>query len=185
VKRERNAPHGKPFKWSGTRGFATGGASLAGTGRVYRQAAQTLFDAIGASADSFEAHPLVFLYRHSVEAYIKAILFEFGPRIGLKRKEVKDRRHDLCKQLPDLLRVSQLQGNGMSRATQEGIQDLNGDDPNSTTFRYDLQPAGKTLDIVQFVLAVESIIDELANIYDELRNNAYGAASQQAIKETE
>lgn len=164
---------GKPFAWLPRGKRFIPAKSLAACAKVYRQAAQAVFDAIKSKHGSVEAYPLVFLYRHSIEAYIKSILMEFGSEIGIKKEEVRLRGHDLCKQLPDLLRVSLEAETRISRLTESAINQLNSIDPGSDSVRYDENFPSKEFDLEHFRSEMERILDEMECLHAELSNQHY------------
>jgi hypothetical protein len=154
--------------------------SLAECGRVYRKAAQAVYPEV--LQHPSEAHPLAFLYRHSIEVYLKAILYEGGSELAISRAEVRERGHDLCKQVPDVVRVSQRFNVEFTRRTQNAITQIQGVDPGGDRFRYDVR--GNDLvefDVKHLFQECERVLEELSKIYDQI----YEQVSSETIKTIE
>ena len=166
---------GKPFAWTPRKGFSPA-SSLFDCGGVYRYAAKAVTSALedGSNHDSFGAHPVVFLYRHAAECYLKGILHDFGSRVAIPQNEIRERGHDLCKQIPDVLSVATSAGGQISRRTVEAISQFNAEDPSSTAYRYDELPPNKTridFDVSHFCQGLDSALDELQRLYEDLRSD--------------
>jgi hypothetical protein len=161
---------GKPFAWT-LEGFVPG-TNLFACGTVYRRAAKAVAIALEqeGSDGSLAAYPLVFLYRHAVEACVKGVLVLFGQPIDISAKQVRDRGHDLSKQMADLDRVSKSASRPLSRRTLRAIHSFNAIDPKGTMFRYDdvMQYRG-VFDLKHFCDEIESVLGELEELYCELR----------------
>ncbi|MFN0104424.1 MAG: hypothetical protein ACKV2U_20345 [Bryobacteraceae bacterium] len=161
---------GKPFSWTPHSGFLPW-TDLFDCGVAYRAAANAVFAMLlqEGNRGSLEAHPLVFLYRHSVEACVKAILYDFGVPLGITNKNVRDRGHDLSNQLPDLMRVSQTAGKRISERTKDAINQLNSTDPSGTNFRYAGIASRKgTFNLRHFHEEMELALEEIGALHSEL-----------------
>ena len=71
-------------------------------GWAYRQAATALSKHFDSGENSAIVAPLVFLYRHALESYLKGMLIEYGDDIGITKADVLKRGHRLVVHLQDL-----------------------------------------------------------------------------------
>lgn len=162
---------GKPFAWTLGSGFVPA-ATLFACGTAYRCAAAAVLP-IAVEADknenSLAAHPLVFLYRHALEAYIKGILYDFGGSLNIEYEDVLNRGHNLCEQMVDLDRLSTSIGKPLSRRSISTIHRINNEDPGSTRFRYDEEKQYRgTFNIKHFSDEMQFALDELEELYSIL-----------------
>ena len=102
-------------------------------GWAYRQSAVALSK--GFDATTIVA-PLVFLYRHALETYLKGILIEYADDPGVTKRKVVGRRHGLVSHLPDLRDVASDVGQGVSAELEEYIKQMHDVDSSSQEWRY-------------------------------------------------
>jgi hypothetical protein len=119
--------------------------------------------------------PIVSLYRHAIELMIKAILTELGPELGIDRKEVLNRSHDLKSQITDLERVARHWGVELTRDFYELIEVWQHEDGKGMLARYPETKDGKAktlmyadgFDLASLVDDRELVLDELTDLLDE------------------
>lgn len=135
---------GKPFShfgWEGEGAFAFYRMSDA-----YRDAAETLLEKMKSKPYDFVItdrfiYPLFFNYRHSIETYLKALLFEYGVQSKEARKKYIDKGHSLeglWRILKPYLRegVKHVGSSFSLDAVEHYILEIHKFDPNSMVMRY-------------------------------------------------
>ena len=152
-------------------------------GWAYWESARALAGDVSKPLDSGSllALPIVFLYRHAVEMYLKGILIEFGADLGICKNAVVDRQHCLTSHLPDINRLANSAGMQLSQDFSTTVNQLETFDPKSMHCRYPEAKDGKELlserqrafDLEQVVSGVESVLDELAELVHELEQDYY------------
>jgi hypothetical protein len=163
--------------------------------RSYRNAARELVES--STIGTLRAFPAVFLYRHAIEVYIKAILINFGDGVVTKAAVI-DRGHGLEAQLPDLKKVCAAAGLSVSSQMTSVVNDWTKQDPDGVSLRYPeskvkrqgasehpkpkekgpgFQRAiflnGAHFDMTSFVDNVESVLDELDELFSDLSAARY------------
>lgn len=123
---------GRADEWSGPFGFLVGGMatrSLSQLGQQYFDAAENLVELVKRKdvADYAIANPILYLYRHSIELLIKAVLPDNGrgarhDLLALSERFEAFIRDEFESKVPDWI---------VAR-----INELARHDPDSTTFRY-------------------------------------------------
>lgn len=153
--------------------------------RAFHQAGQVLaekmFDKAG--YNSLEACPIVFLYRHALELYLKAIAL-----VGIKIMQLKDeeaspkserllKTHRLLPLLPLVRRTFDLVGWVWELEIHEVrtfeevkrlLQEVETVDPGSFTFRYPVDPAGQPSVPHHFMLHVPAFCQRMESLLDAL-----------------
>jgi len=81
--------------------------------------------------------------------------------------KVRERGHDLGKQVPDVLRVARSFKMKLSRRTQNAINQIHGVDPGGDKFRYD-NDGGATFNVEHFFEECEKVIAELREVYERV-----------------
>ena len=151
----------------------------------YRNAATVLRKNFEADARSdFDAYPLVFMYRHALELYLKAILL-MGNRLAITsyKEELRTEdvfgSHSLTKHLPVIKAIFADAGweedyphMGLEDAVfEEVLKEFDELDKGSYTFRYTVKKDGTANIAEQFAFS----IPEFAGIMDRILNNLSGA----------
>ena len=128
----------------------------------------------------------MFLYRHALEIYIKAILVGFGGAV-VSKEEVFKRQHRLVEQLADLNKVCASAGLQLSGNVTSMVQSWREYDPDGVSLRYPMKRAkqgasnfervvfldGESFDLKRFRDAVESVLDELDALFLDLQHEEY------------
>jgi hypothetical protein len=159
--------------------------------RAFHRAAQVLaekmFDKAG--YNSLEACPLVFLYRHALELYLKAIAL-----VGIKIMQLKDeeaspkseqllKTHRLLPLLPLVRRTFDLVGwvwelemNELRtfEEVERLLQEVETVDPGSFTFRYPVDTAGQPSVPHYFMLHVPTFCQQMDALLDALEAATMG-----------
>ena len=128
--------------------------------------------------------PLVFLFRHALEVYLKGILIEYGADVGCTKETVLKRGHDLIKHLGELDTVAAEVGHTLSAELREYVTYMNEFDPDSQHWRYPevkknkgmlLTPSRGTeeINVPHFVASSNHAFDELDQICERLWNEEY------------
>ena len=141
----------------------------------YRRAADTLAERFAIPLDSPEAMflPIVFLYRHAVEAALKGILVELGvgadhptpPPTHHRIREVWREIRPQIQALPGLLAEEWLE------RAESLVHELDAVDPGSMHFRYPVSKTGGALLRPGFTLDVNNLaaaMDDLFYVLDNL-----------------
>ena len=131
--------------------------------------------------DDFRAYPIVFLYRHAIELYLKAIALAGSAMLALKDQPKIEsqqlfKNHDLSQLLDHVERVFAVYGWGWgvgnshfrSAAYRREIIEIIGEfqqiDPGSQSFRYPVKTTGKASLEEDFrfnIFKFASILDDL------------------------
>jgi hypothetical protein len=127
------------------------------------------------------AAPLVFLYRHALETYLKGILIEYSDDPGVTKGKVVGRVHGLVSHLPDLRDVARDVGHDVSPELEEYIKQMHDFDSSSQEWRYpELHGAARPtsgatsqFDVPHFVERSESAFDELDEIANQLSHRKW------------
>ena len=141
-------------------------------GWAYRQAARKLLSDV--ADGTFVVLPGIFLYRHALEIYIKAILVAFGEVHGITTNSVVSRCHDLSAQLADLGRVFDAHGKKLHEDTIDTIREFQRIDPGFNC-RYWTDQKGNRVHISEedhfelepFICSVEAALTELEGFFQE------------------
>ena len=155
--------------------------------RAYWDAAKEL--AGEGTLGSLSAFPAIFLYRHAIEIYIKAILIAFGDGI-VPRKKVQ--HHSLADLLPHLAQVCERARLRMSPELERAIREWHSHDPDGMNLRYpekkqkkerestpervsrkDVFLDGKPFDLKVFTAKADQALEELQELFSDLRNEEY------------
>jgi hypothetical protein len=162
------------FVWDNVTGFVPA-VNLADYGSAYRNAAKSVYAAIQHQQGELDAHSLAFLYRHATEAYLKAILLDFGGVIGMKPDNVREYGHRLCPLLAVVARVaSEVAKRGLSNESINVICSFHDADPGSVRFRYgSAHDHSKAFNLAKFVSRIETALDELSALYAYMAGEMY------------
>ncbi len=182
---------------------------------VVAQEAVAALRHIGVDRDpigDFRAYPVLFLYRHALELYIKAIIFTGSPMLPIKGKSEVDRQrllriHSLDELRRDLERVFEAYGWGWDLGTphfrslddfQKVVAELHQVDAGSYAFRYPIDTKGSAslkshfrFDLFQFCEVLDSLFPALEGAiigaHEELqaRYEAMAEAHQQEMENAE
>lgn len=188
----------KPFShfgWEGVDAFAFYRMSDA-----YWDAAKVLLDKMESNPNKIEItdgliYPLFFSYRHSVETYLKALLFGHGTQNEKERKEYIDKGHSLEGLWeilePYLSKGVKHVGSSISLdAVEHYIREIHRFDPNSMVMRYPitkgltLHPQRKEemrLDFMHFADCMEALCDALRQLNYDISNQVDKMASPEEV----
>lgn len=172
---------------------------LAAYGRSYHEAAQHLVKHIASTHyRDPDACPIVFLYRHAVELYLKAIIHWGNSLLRLNGKPIVPHRNIftehrlrvLLKSVKPILRFQKSLSNwGDShfrcfRDVEKVIEELEEFDPGSYSFRYPTDTTGKKATLPHHflfnVIAFGEQFDRLINILDGISTMVYEEFQAQA-----
>jgi hypothetical protein len=148
----------------------------------YRKSGRSLATNIAAShgyAD-YDGYPILFLYRHALELYLKAVVYRGARLIGLVSQKTIDtnrlfERHDLSRLLPAIRAIfSQMgwdfEGSGLDSFDDfsDLIQSIDSIDPDSSAFRYPVNRTGAAslpqhfvVNVVEFSFSMERLLNFL------------------------
>ena len=130
-----------------------------------------------------QACPIVFLYRHALELYMKQIIITGNSLLRLSRKkpvlEVKDIGHDQLSKLVPVIKTIfdavdwewelDIEGISSEEEFQKFLEDFEKIDPNSISFRYPTSKNGKATLPKHFVFDVIDFskkLDPILNLFD-------------------
>ncbi|MCI0569025.1 MAG: HEPN domain-containing protein [Acidobacteria bacterium] len=152
---------------------------------AYHQAGRRLADEFGTMGNvpEFEASPIVYLYRHSLELYLKAILVPGDQLLRLSGKPGLDPKllfgtHDLTVLLPGLKAVGEemkwgwdmgIDGLRSYQDFVELIEELDRIDKSSFSFRYPMDKRGDSTLPEQFTFSLRNFcsrMDALLRVLD-------------------
>ena len=146
---------------------------------AYRESAKVLASHF-AEVETMLPAPVVFLFRHALEVFIKGLLITFGQLIGVEKTEVLKRSHSLTEHIDDLRALASTMGRRLSTDLEDYIGQKYEYDPNSQTWRYPevrrddkkLAPSKATeeFDLKHFVEASENALNELEEMGWELNS---------------
>lgn len=138
---------------------------------------------------SLSSFPAVFLYRHAIEVYIKAVLLAFDG--ALMTKEQICSRHTLADLFPDLERVAAKASLTLSSELKNTIMEWQVSDPDGVSLRYpekklkrsatipkgkferDVFLGGKPFDLRAFSEKAEGVLEELQELFSDLQSEEY------------
>lgn len=157
---------------------------------AYQQAANSLVEVFRGKPyySDAEACPIVFLYRHSIELYLKEIVLWGAGLVHLQTGDALDvdglfRRHEFELLLPHVKRVFEVAGwlNSREAAPKYGtfaeiesvIMEFDKIDPQSFAFRYPIDKKGDAPLPEQFHFNVVKLGEEM----DQLLRMLYGAST--------
>ena len=135
----------------------------------YRRAGKVLAEKLSTSeCPDFEGYPILFLYRHALELYLKAIIYRGAKLLGLITDESVDTsklltRHDLLPLIPPIKEIFQrigwtddfeLENIKNFKDFQELVRAVDKIDPRSLNFRYPVTRSGDEAVPHHFVINV-------------------------------
>ena len=189
---------GKPFSyfsWEGEGAFAFYRMSDA-----YWDAAKVLLDKMKSDPNNIVItdgliYPLFFNYRHSVETYLKALLFEHGARSEEERKKYIEKKHSLDGLWgilkPYLRKGVKHVGSSISLdAVEHYIREIHRFDPNSMVMRYPItmeltpHPQRKEemrLDFMHFADCMDALCDALRQLRCDISGQIEKEATPQEV----
>lgn len=172
---------------------------LAAYGRAYQESAHCLVKHIASNHyRDPDACPIVFLYRHSVELYLKSIIHWGNSLLKLNGKAVvhhpniftEHRLRVLLKSVKPILRFQHLLNNWGAphfdsfRDVEKVVEDLEEFDPRSYSFRYPIDTTGKKGTLPHHflfnVLLFGEKFDHLAKVLDWISEMTYMNFQSQA-----
>jgi hypothetical protein len=174
----------REFTWYGE-AFHDAGRSL-----VEQLKRDVDFGIDGPPPDSFKALPIVFMYRHAMELYLKGIILAGSGILPLRGEPEADLKalmsvHSLSRLLEDVERIFQCLGWGWDfkepyfRSREDfraAISELDGVDGRSFAFRYPTQKDGKSAALAShFRFNLFEFCEVLDPIYSILDGAAFGA----------
>jgi hypothetical protein len=157
----------------------------------YRKAGHTLAANMAKARGyaDYDGYPILFLYRHALELYLKAIVYRGAMLVRLISQEVVDtdrlfERHDLARLLPAIeaiFRQMNWEFNGAGFASFDEfasfVEYLDSIDPGSYAFRYPINRTGQaqlprhfTVNVLEFAHVMDGLLgllDEAATGIDE------------------
>jgi hypothetical protein len=134
----------------------------------------------------YEGYPILFLYRHALELYLKAVVYQGALLLGLVAEETLDtkklfRKHQLSLWLPHVEAIFRVQGwafdgTGLNSFDdfEELVHSLDGIDPESYAFRYPIDSQGQPYLPRHFVLNVVSFARNMDGLLSALDGAATG-----------
>jgi hypothetical protein len=172
---------------------------LAAYGRSYHEAAQHLVEHMASTHyRDPDACPIVFLYRHAIELYLKEIihwgnnLLKLNRKVTVAQKNIytEHRLRILLKSIKPILRFRNLLDNwgdphfNSFRDVEKIIRELEEFDPGGSSFRYPVDTSGKNATLPHHfcfnVLAFGEKFDHLVNILDGISIMVYEDFQSQA-----
>lgn len=188
----------KPFShfgWEGVDAFAFYRMSEA-----YWDAAKVLLDKMKSNPNNIEItdgliYPLFFSYRHSVETYLKALLFEHGTQSEEERKKYINKDHSL-EGLWGILKpyltkgVTHVGSSISLDAVEHYIREIHRFDPNSMVMRYPItkgltpHPQRKEemrLDFRHFAGCMDALCDSLRQLNYDISGQIEKEATPQEV----
>ncbi len=142
--------------------------------------------AVARGYGDYEGYPILFLYRHALELYLKAVVYRGAKLLKLVTQENVNtdhlfQRHDLARWLPAIQAISKqmkwnFEGSGPSSCEDFAsfIHTLDSIDPRSYAFRYPINPSGEAQLPHHFVVNVVLFAERM----DGLLRFLDGAAAQ-------
>lgn len=122
------------------------------------------------------ACPIVFLYRHSIELYMKQIIITGNDLLVLsgKKPSIESFSSKMCahKLMPLFPAVSKIiksltkEWSAIESHFEERLQDFDAIDPSSFAFRYPTKKDGSAVLQTHFVFSVRQFVDELDPVLD-------------------
>ena len=145
----------------------------------YHEAAQTLAAKLAASGGypDYDGYPILFLYRHALELYLKAIVYHGAELLGLVSEAQVDtsqlfQRHELTRLVPAIRAIFNemgwnFEGSGLASFDDfaDFIRDLDSVDPGSYAFRYPVNRSGEAHLPRHFVINVVSFAQRMDNLF--------------------
>lgn len=187
---ESNRPHGNVvFNF---RGRAINDLSAFAAG--YHEAGKTLVSKMGSAAGyrDYEGYPILFLYRHALELYLKAIVYRGAQLLGLISEEKPHTKklltsHKLTRLLPTIEAIFravewewdfELIGLRSFDDFADLIKEIEKIDPQSYCFRYPVNTAGEAalpqhfvVNVVTFGKKMDSVLELLSGAVTGLQDH--------------
>jgi hypothetical protein len=144
----------------------------------YAKAAHTLATQLIAAPGygDYEGYPILFLYRHSLELYLKAMVYRGAKLLRLVSQETVNTdklfgNHNLARLLPAVRAISKqmkwtFKGAGLDSYEEFGaiVQKLDSVDPGSYTFRYPINKSGQANMPHHFVVNVPLFAEQMDSL---------------------
>lgn len=187
---------GKPFSHFGWEG--NGAFSFISISDGYWESAKILLEKMKEESNSIAIvdtliYPLFFNYRHSIEAYLKALYFSYGEQTDEARKKILKLGHNLQKLWEELRPIMDKGVNHVGSyvnldAVEHYIKSINEFDPDSMVMRY---PINKKLEInkapdsrfdfVNLGERMNELCDSLRQLDDDISNQMTEMASLEEL----
>jgi len=126
----------------------------------------------------YEAYPIVFLYRHALELYLKNIIYKSGLLAAFKNMEnidsKLDNRHDLnilSEKATKILKILFPNDHGLELALDKILQishEFSEIDPNSYSYRYPIDRKGNASTKHHQVVNLESLYKTMTILLEDL-----------------
>jgi hypothetical protein len=162
----------------------------------YRHAAQALTTRLQRNAYAdYDGYPVLYLYRHSLELYLKAVVFRGARLMGLvgeQRPEVSKlwQHHGLARLLPALRAIFRSMDWDLDETIfgtwtelEKFVTEIDGIDPGSYAFRYPVTTRGSAhlphhfvLNVVNFAETMDALLGYLAGAADLLEHTFHEEA---------
>lgn len=193
---EKELLEGKPFShfgWEGNDAF-----SFATISDGYWEAAKILLQKMASDSDKIEIidtliYPLFFNYRHSIEAYLKALFFSHGKHTDEEKKIFLKKGHNLqvlWRHLqPTLKAGKQHVGSSVNLGVIEHyIIEINQFDPDSMVMRYPVSKDLKNnkgrqyrIDFMHFGKSMDKLCNDLRQIDCDISNQMDEIATPEEV----
>lgn len=157
----------------------------------YAQAASSLSQTLVARpfAQDSEAYPVVFLYRHALELYLKAVIIEGGHLNWLRHQDAAEKLHTTHRlpplvELADRILAKAFPGDpsvvSLVERLKEVAEDLDEVDPGSVGFRYPVGttgmkpvPSAVHMSLVKLSDTMDPLLEELSTLDFALAGEIY------------
>ncbi len=184
--------------------------ALTAFARGYQLAGQALAQRLASATGyaDYEGYPILFLYRHALELYLKAIVYRGASLLGLLAKSSPDtsgllRRHELGRLIPAVRAIFKemdwdFQGSSVASFAEfeRLVHALDDVDPRSYAFRYPVDTEGAAhlpkhfvVNVIAFARNMDKVLGYLDGAASGIRENWDTAAEaayelQQLLAET-
>jgi len=167
---------------------------------AYREAARALVKRFAAEGYAdYDGYPILYLYRHALELYLKAVVYRGASLLGLLTGSAPETKrlfehHQFAPLLAPLRTIlatmkSDIRGAGF-RSFDEFetfLRTLDGLDPGSYTFRYPVNrqgiistPQRLTINVVAFANVCDPLLDYLEGVVEMIDDHWHSMAKAQS-----
>jgi hypothetical protein len=158
----------------------------------YREAGKNLANQMAAAKGyaDYDGYPILFLYRHALELYLKAIVYRGARLVGLispqsVNTEKLFHRHSLAPLLPSIQAIFKqmnwnFEGSGLASYDDfaDFVRGLDEIDPGSYAFRYPIDRSGQAHLPHHFVLNVVEFAGRMDTLLEFLEGAATGIGEE-------